>query len=256
MTARRRRRSSRLSDRPARRRCRRPTRRHGTRAADRSWPASRAGRTDSRSTPRRCPPTSAAAATSQVIESNDSYWVHAFRSNGGEAPGFPKYTGQWPSFSGVVGDPGMNGRLRLAYGTREGYAVRVARERRRRGATTRGGTTATTSATPASTASTPAARRRSIDLRRGVRSACVTLAWTAPGDDHQIGTAARYEIGMARMPITATSFARARLIGNVPRPAPAGTVQTLVLPAPPPVSATSRCGPSTRPGTSRLSATW
>ena len=39
---------------------------------------------------------------------------------------------------------------------------------------------------------------------------------------------------MAGTPITAASFARGRLLGNAPRPAPAGTAQTLALPAPPP----------------------
>jgi hypothetical protein len=62
----------------------------------------------------------------------------------------------------------------------------------------------------------------------------LTLTWSAPGDDHQIGTAARYEVRMAGTPITAASFARGRLLGNAPRPAPAGTAQTLALPAPPP----------------------
>ena len=55
-----------------------------------------------------------------VVDSNDSEWIHAYEPSGGEAPGFPKFTGQWPSFSGVVGDPKFNGKLRLAYGTREG----------------------------------------------------------------------------------------------------------------------------------------
>lgn len=55
-----------------------------------------------------------------VITSNDSYWIHAYRTDGKEAPGFPKWTGQWTSFGGVLGDPNMNGKQRLAFGTREG----------------------------------------------------------------------------------------------------------------------------------------
>ena len=55
-----------------------------------------------------------------VIDANDSGWIHAYEPSGGEAPGFPKFTGQWPSFSGVVGDPTYSGKDRLAYGTREG----------------------------------------------------------------------------------------------------------------------------------------
>ncbi len=55
-----------------------------------------------------------------MIASNDSYWIHARGPDGQEAPGFPKWTGQWTSFGGVVGDPTFDGRQYLAYGTREG----------------------------------------------------------------------------------------------------------------------------------------
>jgi hypothetical protein len=54
-----------------------------------------------------------------VVEANDSGWIHAYEPSGGEAPGFPKFTGQWPSFSGVIGAP-AHGKQRLAFGTREG----------------------------------------------------------------------------------------------------------------------------------------
>ncbi|MBK5234012.1 MAG: hypothetical protein JJE13_13670 [Thermoleophilia bacterium] len=55
-----------------------------------------------------------------MISSNDSYWIHARGPDGKEAPGFPKWTGQWTSFGGVVGDPQYDGQQYLAYGTREG----------------------------------------------------------------------------------------------------------------------------------------
>jgi subtilase family protein len=55
-----------------------------------------------------------------VIEGNDSGWIHAYEPSGGEAPGFPKFTGQWPSFSGVIAGAGPHGQQRLAFGTREG----------------------------------------------------------------------------------------------------------------------------------------
>ncbi len=55
-----------------------------------------------------------------IVEANDSSWIHAYEPSGGEAPGFPKFTGQWPSFSGVVGGVGRGGHQRLAFGTREG----------------------------------------------------------------------------------------------------------------------------------------
>jgi hypothetical protein len=55
-----------------------------------------------------------------IVEANDSGWVHAYEPSGGEAPGFPKFTGQWPSFSGVIAGAGPGGQQQLAYGTREG----------------------------------------------------------------------------------------------------------------------------------------
>ncbi|MGK2955253.1 MAG: hypothetical protein ACSLFI_06240 [Solirubrobacterales bacterium] len=55
-----------------------------------------------------------------MIASNDSYWIHARGPDGQEAPGFPKWTGQWTSFGGVVGDPKFDGQQYMAYGTREG----------------------------------------------------------------------------------------------------------------------------------------
>ena len=58
--------------------------------------------------------------TSSMIASNDSYWIHARGPDGNEAPGFPKWTGQWTSFGGVVGDPKLDKQQYLAYGSREG----------------------------------------------------------------------------------------------------------------------------------------
>ena len=55
-----------------------------------------------------------------MITANDSYWIHARGPDGQEAPGFPKWTGQWTSFGGAVGDPKFDGQQYLAYGTREG----------------------------------------------------------------------------------------------------------------------------------------
>ena len=165
-----------------------------------------------------------------MIESNDSYWIHAFTVGGGEAPGFPKYTGQWPSFSGVVGDPQMNGRMRLAYGTREGYLFvwRVRGRDRPRGSWQHYRHDQLNSGLYGLDTLRPEAI---LDLRGG-GGRRLTLAWTAPGGDYQLGNAARYDIRMARTPITDASFWRARLVRGAPRPARAGTRQTLVLPAP------------------------
>ena len=165
----------------------------------------------------------------QVIESNDSYWIHAYALGGGEAPGFPKYTGQWPSFSGVVGDPQMNGRMRLAYGTREGYLFvwRIRGAPGPRGAWQHYRHDQLNTGLYGLDTLRPEAI---LDLRRG-RGRRLTLTWTAPGGDYQLGAAARYEIRMARTPITGTSFWRARSLRAVPRPARAGIRETVVVPA-------------------------
>ena len=170
-----------------------------------------------------------AGGGNQVIESNDSYWIHAYASSGGEAPGFPKYTGQWPSFSGVVGDPEMNGRMRLAYGTREGYLFvwRVRGSPRVQGTWMHYRHDQLNTGLYGLDTLRPEAI---LDLRRG-RGRRLTLTWTAPGGDYQLGAAARYEIRMARTPITATSFWRARSLRAVPRPARAGIRETVVVPA-------------------------
>ena len=55
-----------------------------------------------------------------MVSSNDSYWIHARGPDGKEAPGFPKWTGQWTSFGGALGDARLDGQQYLAYGTREG----------------------------------------------------------------------------------------------------------------------------------------
>ncbi len=127
--------------------------------------------------------------TRQVIEGNDSYWIHAWDVHGGEAPGFPKYTGQWPSFSGVVGDPQMDGRLRFADGTREGwlFAWRVRGQARLdnswshlRGNDYNSGLYGLDTQRP----------QAILDLRRHRR----TLHWTAPGGDYEIGRASAYQV--------------------------------------------------------------
>ena len=127
--------------------------------------------------------------TRQVIEANDSYWIHAWDVHGGEAPGFPKYTGQWPSFAGVVGDATMNGQLRYATGTREGwlFAWRVAGDARLdnswshyRGNDYNTGLYGQDSRRPEAI----------LDLRH----ANGVLTWSAPGGDYELGQASAYQV--------------------------------------------------------------
>jgi len=160
--------------------------------------------------------------TRQVIEGNDSYWVHAWDIHGGEAPGFPKYTGQWPSFSGVVGDATMNGSLRYAVGTREGWLfvwrVRGAARLDNSWSHLRG--------------DDHNAGLYGLDTRRpeaildlGLRGR--VLLWTAPGGDYELGRASAYEV----LACFDRSCSRARRLPGAPRPAPAGLLQKMALPA-------------------------
>ncbi len=57
-----------------------------------------------------------------------------------------------------------------------------------------------------------------------------TLSFLAPGGDDGCGTASSYQVVSSRTPITAASFASARSLRRVPRPAAAGSTQRLTLP--------------------------
>lgn len=53
----------------------------------------------------------------------------------------------------------------------------------------------------------------------------LTVAWTAPGDDHHVGTAASYELRWSTQPITADNFAAATLVATA-APRPVGAAET------------------------------
>jgi hypothetical protein len=154
--------------------------------------------------------------TRQVIEGNDSYWIHAWDVNGGEAPGFPKYTGQWPSFVGVVGDATMNGQLRYAVGTREGwlFAWRV------------GGSAALDNSWSHYRGNDHNTGLYGQDTQRpeailDLRRSGGTLTWTAPGGDYEFGKAATYEV----LACADRTCNHASPLPAAPAPAPAGTGQ-------------------------------
>ena len=169
--------------------------------------------------------------TRNAIEANDDYFIHAWGPTGVEAPGFPKYTGQWTGFVGTVADPGEDGRLVLTYGTREGdlFRWRVAgsassndswwhyrhdeRNTGQYGLDTR---------RPAAVAGLRAHR-----LGDGVR-----LTFTAPGDDWMTGQAVRYDVRWSDGDITADSFTAAAAVAGVPAPSPAGTPERMTLTVP------------------------
>ena len=59
--------------------------------------------------------------TAEVLMGSGGYLLHAFKRSGGEAAGFPKFTGGWIFSAPAVGDLDGDGRADLVSVTREGY---------------------------------------------------------------------------------------------------------------------------------------
>lgn len=57
----------------------------------------------------------------EVIQGSGGYMLHAFRADGVEPSGWPKFTGQWILGSGAVGEVDGDGRLDVVVGTRQGW---------------------------------------------------------------------------------------------------------------------------------------
>jgi hypothetical protein len=166
-----------------------------------------------------------------AIEANDNYWIHAWDAGGAEAAGFPKYTGQWVGFVGTVGDPRLNGKQHLVFGTREGdlfdwtvpgSAARNTSWWHYRHDERLTGNTATDTRRPA--AITGARAKRS--------GPTVTLSFTAPGDDWNIGQAAAYQVRWATRPLTQAGYVRGHSVAVPAGPGKAGTHEALALKLP------------------------
>lgn len=167
-----------------------------------------------------------------VIEGTSSLDLEAFGADGAAASGaWPKLTGDWTAATPTLGSFGT---LDTARGARKDVV-----------AITRSGVLSVyrTEASACSPSSSPrfhhdiansgdSARDAvppgvpvRVSLRNGV------LRFHAPGDDLMCGTAARYELVTSSRPLSAASFARARRLSVSLRPARAGALQRLALPA-------------------------
>jgi len=61
------------------------------------------------------------------------------------------------------------------------------------------------------------------------QSDSITLIWTTPGDDGDVGTASQFDIRYSESAITAANFSSATKVANPPKPQPAGSKETLVV---------------------------
>jgi hypothetical protein len=166
-----------------------------------------------------------------AIEANDNYFIHAWGPAGVEAPGFPKYTGQWTSFVGAVADPREDGQLQLTYGTREGDLFQWAVQ----------GSAASNNSWWHYRHDERNTGQYGLDTRRPAAigdlaarrvGPQVLVTFTAPGNDWTTGQAAGYDVRYSTDPITPDGFDSATSAGAVPAPATAGTPQTLTLTTP------------------------
>ncbi len=162
-----------------------------------------------------------------VVDSNDSGWIHAYLPSGGEAPGFPKFTGQWPSFSGVLGDAGDDGHDRFAYGTREGslFVWMVKGSARRNDQWWHYHHDERNSSLYGSDTRRPAVVGKLIARRHHGKT---HVAWRAPGDDGVEGKADKYEVYVSKHPIDPDHVSRATRVRG-PKPGSSGSREALVV---------------------------
>jgi hypothetical protein len=57
----------------------------------------------------------------EILFGSGGYLLHAFKKAGGDAEGFPKFTGGWIFSAPAVGDLDGDGKAELVSVTREGY---------------------------------------------------------------------------------------------------------------------------------------
>jgi hypothetical protein len=57
----------------------------------------------------------------EILQATDSMTLHAFSFRGGEARGYPKFTGGWAWWAPSIADADGDGTVEIAYATREGY---------------------------------------------------------------------------------------------------------------------------------------
>lgn len=134
----------------------------------------------------------------EVLAGSSYYDLHAFRAEGGEARGWPKFTGGWTVATPAVGDLDADGMREVFCGTREGWLLAW-----RTDASTGGpadwpeyghdpwntGCLETDARRPGKVTDLAAEAVVEDGRLKGIR-----LSWTATGDDGRLGRAMCYEV--------------------------------------------------------------
>ncbi|MGH2953291.1 MAG: S8 family serine peptidase [Solirubrobacterales bacterium] len=139
----------------------------------------------------------------QALVGTGLYNLHAYTATGGEAPGWPKFTGGWQQATPAVGDADGNGELEVTTLTREGWSflwetgVDACDGSNDEWWTFHHDEHSTAAyghdARPPGTASALSAER--------LTDGGAGFAWTAPGDDWLCGQADRYRLIVDDAPI-------------------------------------------------------
>ena len=177
---------------------------------------------------------------SEVVASGGGNLVHAFALDGGEAPGWPKYTQKWVTGTAAVGDIDADGLLEVVLPTHEGWLYAWETEGL---ACVDGRQSSDWPRFQHDERNTgfygadvlPPARISDLEAKRIGRDR-VKIAFTAPGDDWACGRAADYEVRYAHDRIDLSdpdAFAEAIPAEDVPRPSTAGTLESIVVVVPP-----------------------
>lgn len=167
--------------------------------------------------------------TRSMIASNDSYWIHARGPDGEEAPGFPKWTGQWTSFGGVIGDPKFDGQQYMAYGSREGdlFLWKVGGKPELSNEWSHFRHDEHNSGRYGNDTRPPAGVK--VKVKRFEKKA--KLSWAAPGNNGvSNGNVTKYEIYRSAKPVTLSGLKKAAKV-KAPKIAAPNKNQTVQIPA-------------------------
>ncbi|MFN2464868.1 MAG: S8 family serine peptidase [Candidatus Dormibacteria bacterium] len=143
-----------------------------------------------------------------VVSGSGLYLVHAYNLAGGEAPGFPKFTGGWANQAPALADLDRSGKLDLVIGTHEGWLYSWKTE----GAACANGQWWSNhhdewnSGSYAKVTRPPGAI---TDFHLDGAPGSLTAAWSWSGAEFACGTASSAELRVSASPITPSNFAQA-----------------------------------------------